>query len=120
MVASRPAHRDGRAGDDRRPHVQPRVRAGVLSTGVGGVNASFDEFTITVKGEPGHGAYPHLALDPISILATIVLGLSEIGARAIDPTPLGDLGRPDQRRHRSERDRRAGVLLGNRAGHDHA
>ncbi len=67
-------------------HVQPRVRAGVLSTGVGGVNASFDEFTITVKGEPGHGAYPHLALDPISILATIVLGLSEIGARAIDPT----------------------------------
>lgn len=66
-------------------HVQPRLPLGVVSAGSGGVNAAADEFDIVVHGEPGHGAYPHIAIDPIPILATIVLGLQELIGRTIDP-----------------------------------
>jgi amidohydrolase len=66
-------------------HVQPRVPSGVVSTGTGGVNAAADEFDIVVHGQPGHGAYPHVTIDPIPILATIVLGLQELIGRTVDP-----------------------------------
>ena len=66
-------------------HVQPRLPLGVVSAGSGGVNAAADEFDIVIHGEPGHGAYPHIAIDPIPILATIVLGLQELIGRTIDP-----------------------------------
>ncbi|MGC4154602.1 MAG: M20 family metallopeptidase [Propionicimonas sp.] len=66
-------------------HVQPRLPLGVVSASSGGVNAAADEFDIVIHGEPGHGAYPHIAIDPIPILATIVLGLQELIGRTIDP-----------------------------------
>ncbi|MFZ1911486.1 MAG: M20 family metallopeptidase [Propionicimonas sp.] len=66
-------------------HVQPRVPAGVVSTGTGGVNAAADAFDIVIHGQPGHGAYPHLTIDPIPALASIVLGLQELVGRSIDP-----------------------------------
>lgn len=67
-------------------HVQPRVSAGVISTGVGGINAAADEFDIVVRGHAGHGAYPHVTIDPIPVLASIALGLHELVGRTIDPT----------------------------------
>ena len=67
-------------------HVQPRVPRGVVSTGAGAVNAAADEFDIVVHGHPGHGAYPHVAIDPVPVLAAIVLGLQELVSRSIDPT----------------------------------
>ncbi len=66
-------------------HVQPRVPGGVISTGAGAVNAAADQFDIVVHGEPGHGAYPQVAIDPVPILAAIVLGLHELVSRTIDP-----------------------------------
>ncbi len=66
-------------------HVQPRLPSGVVSAGSGGVNAAADEFDIVIHGEPGHGAYPHIAIDPIPVLASIVLGLQELIGRTIDP-----------------------------------
>lgn len=66
-------------------HVQPRVPGGVISTGAGAVNAAADEFDIVVHGHPGHGAYPHIAVDPVPVLAAIVLGLQELVGRTIDP-----------------------------------
>lgn len=66
-------------------HVQPRVPGGVISTGAGAVNAAADQFDIVVYGEPGHGAYPQVAIDPVPILASIVLGLHELVSRTIDP-----------------------------------
>ncbi len=66
-------------------HVQPRVPGGVISTGAGAVNAAADQFDIVVHGEPGHGAYPQVAIDPVPILASIVLGLHELVSRTIDP-----------------------------------
>ncbi|WP_347347127.1 M20 family metallopeptidase [Nigerium sp.] len=67
-------------------HLQPRVVEGVISTGAGAVNAAFDEFYVTVHGQPGHGAYPHTTIDPIGILASIIVGVNELASRAIDPT----------------------------------
>ncbi|MFV0406450.1 MAG: M20 family metallopeptidase [Propioniciclava sp.] len=67
-------------------HVQPQVERGVISTGAGAVNAAFDAFEITLTGRGGHGAYPHAALDPLTVLATIVTNLNDVSARTIDPT----------------------------------
>ncbi|WP_232549397.1 M20 metallopeptidase family protein [Propioniciclava soli] len=66
-------------------HVQPQVERGVVSTGSGAVNAAFDSFEITVRGRGGHGAYPHTALDPITVLSAIVTGLGELPMRVINP-----------------------------------
>lgn len=66
-------------------HVQPRVPQGYVSTGIGAVNAAADSFDIVVHGQPGHGAYPHITIDPIPILASIVLGLQELVGRTVDP-----------------------------------
>ncbi|HHU39656.1 MAG TPA: amidohydrolase [Propionibacterium sp.] len=66
-------------------HVQPQVEPGVVSTGAGAVNAAFDSFEITVTGRGGHGAYPHAANDPITVLAAIITGLNEVKARTLNP-----------------------------------
>ena len=66
-------------------HVQPQVEQGVVSTGSGAVNAAFDSFEITVNGRGGHGAYPHAANDPITVLAAIVTGLGDIVTRTVNP-----------------------------------
>jgi len=67
-------------------HVQPRVPEGLVSSGIGGVNAAADAFDIVVRGHGGHGAYPHVTIDPVPVLATIASGLYELVGRLIDPT----------------------------------
>lgn len=67
-------------------HVQPRLPQGVISTGVGGVNAAADEFEIVLHGYGGHGAYPHVTVDPIAMLGAVLSGLHQIVSRTIDPT----------------------------------
>ncbi len=67
-------------------HVQPGVERGVVSTGAGAVNAAYDEFEIVVRGKPGHGAYPHVTVDPLLTLADIVTTVAGLPARIIDPT----------------------------------
>lgn len=47
--------------------------------------ASSDEFHIVVKGKGGHGAMPHLSIDPINAMAHIHTALQEIHAREIVP-----------------------------------
>jgi amidohydrolase len=66
-------------------HVQPRLPAGVVSADPGPVNAAVDEIEIEVAGRGGHGAYPHLAVDPVPALCRIVLGLQDVVRSAVDP-----------------------------------
>ena len=47
--------------------------------------AAMDKFTIEVNGKGGHGASPHLAVDPIVISGEILLGLQKIISREIAP-----------------------------------
>ncbi|HHT11735.1 MAG TPA: amidohydrolase [Propionibacterium sp.] len=67
-------------------HVQPQVDRGIVSTGAGAVNAAYDSFEIVVRGRPGHGAYPHVAIDPITTLAAIIGELSSLPQRLVSPT----------------------------------
>lgn len=66
-------------------HVQPLLPAGTVACTPGGVNASADEFTITVRGRSGHAAYPHLTRDPVVTLAHIVVTLQSLVSRGTDP-----------------------------------
>jgi amidohydrolase len=66
-------------------HVQPRVPAGMLAVGAGLVNASVDEFEITVLGQVGHAGYPHTVADPVLALAAVIVNMQQIAARRVDP-----------------------------------
>jgi amidohydrolase len=66
-------------------HVQPQIAAGCIAVTAGLVNASVDEFEITVRGSGGHAGYPHTVRDPVVALASIVVNLQQIAARRIDP-----------------------------------
>ncbi|WP_214417120.1 M20 metallopeptidase family protein [Sphaerisporangium fuscum] len=66
-------------------HVQPVLAPGVVACVPGGVNASADEFEITVHGESGHAAYPHLTRDPVLALSHTVVALQSVVSRSIDP-----------------------------------
>ena len=88
----RPGHRRGRrsstgssAGRSIGAHVQPLLPAGTVACTPGGVNASADEFTVTVRGRGGHAAYPHLTRDPVVALAHIVVALQSLVSRGTDP-----------------------------------
>jgi amidohydrolase len=66
-------------------HVDHRLHAGSIGVTPGPVNASADEFHITVKGRGGHGAYPHTAADAIPAAAAMVSALQTIASRETDP-----------------------------------
>ncbi|GAA2685366.1 M20 family metallopeptidase [Streptomyces lunalinharesii] len=66
-------------------HVQPLLPTGTVACTPGGVNASADEFTVTVHGRSGHAAYPHLTRDPVVALAHVVVALQSLVSRGTDP-----------------------------------
>lgn len=66
-------------------HVQPQLELGSFSSASGVVNASSDEFDLTISGVGGHGAYPHTTKDPIVAAATTVTALQHIVSRSLDP-----------------------------------
>lgn len=66
-------------------HVDSRLAAGAISITPGPVNASADELEIVVRGEGGHGAAPHTAVDAIPAACAIVLALQNIASRETDP-----------------------------------
>lgn len=66
-------------------HVDIRLHTGTIGITPGPVNASADEFHITVRGVGGHGAYPHTAKDAIPASAAMILALQNIAARETDP-----------------------------------
>jgi amidohydrolase len=66
-------------------HVQPRVAAGTVAADGGAVNASREEVRVVIRGRGGHGAYPHLAVDPVPALCHAVLALQDTLRRTVDP-----------------------------------
>ena len=66
-------------------HVQPLLRAGEVACAPGVVNASADEFFVTMTGRPGHAAYPHLTRDPVLALAQFVVAVQQLVSRNTDP-----------------------------------
>jgi amidohydrolase len=67
------------------PHNWHGIKQGVLAVKSGPVLASSDIFQLEIIGKPGHGAYPHLAVDPIVIAADVISALQTIISRELDP-----------------------------------
>jgi len=66
-------------------HLWSPVPLGKARVVEGPAMASSSVFTITVEGKGGHGAAPHLAIDPIVAAAQIVIALQSIVSRNTNP-----------------------------------
>ena len=67
-------------------HIHPELQWGTVALDGGAVNASFDGIEIEIRGEPSHGAYPHLGSDPVLALSAVVVALHAQLGRSVDPT----------------------------------
>ncbi len=67
-------------------HVYPHLSTGILGFKPGNYMASSDEIYIKVIGKGGHGALPHLAIDPIIVASKIVIELKQITASLSPPS----------------------------------
>ena len=65
----------------------PKGMVAILDGGRG--MASCDQYKITVKGKGGHGAMPHLTIDPITTAAHIHVALAEIHSRELTSGTFG-------------------------------
>src|SRR5690606_31103173 len=66
-------------------HVSPGLAMGKIGVRSGKFMASGDEIYVTLKGRGGHGAQPHLNIDPVVIAAQLILSLQQIVSRYADP-----------------------------------
>lgn len=66
-------------------HVSPNIPAGKIGIRKGKFMASMDEILVTVKGRGGHGAQPHMNIDPIMISAQILVALQQVVSRIANP-----------------------------------
>jgi amidohydrolase len=66
-------------------HDEATLPAGTVGYCPGYALANVDSVDITVRGEGGHGAYPHRTKDPIVIAARIVVALQTIVSREVSP-----------------------------------
>ncbi|MBN1483222.1 MAG: amidohydrolase [Chloroflexia bacterium] len=67
-------------------HVDASMAVGDVMLGAGPASAGVDSFFVTIHGQGGHGAFPHLTVDPIYLAAHAVLALHGIVSRRLDPT----------------------------------
>lgn len=65
-------------------HVEESLECGKIMVKDGYVNAASNPFRIKIIGSGGHGAYPHLAIDPILIASHLVIALQSIISREIN------------------------------------
>lgn len=66
-------------------HTSPNDPLGMFLTAPGPMLAAEDGFEITIRGEGGHGALPHLVADPISPAIAIMSAIQSIRGRDIAP-----------------------------------
>jgi amidohydrolase len=66
-------------------HCLPEMECGRIGMRKGKYMASTDELYWTVKGVGGHGATPHLSVDPILIASHIVVALQQVVSRNASP-----------------------------------
>ncbi len=66
-------------------HVNPYLDFGKIALKSGNMMASVDTIKIRVMGQGGHGAQPHLCIDPVVVACQIVLALQHIVSRKANP-----------------------------------
>ncbi|MFW6135884.1 MAG: M20 metallopeptidase family protein [Chloroflexota bacterium] len=66
-------------------HLWNEKPLGTVDVTPGAVMAAAEKWTCTVRGEGGHGALPHLTVDPIVAASHIVTGLQAVVSRSVSP-----------------------------------
>lgn len=66
-------------------HNWPGHEVGKMATRSGPIMAAMDVFEVKIIGKGGHGALPHLAIDPILIAAQLVTQWQGVVSRNINP-----------------------------------
>lgn len=64
-------------------HLTTQTPVGQVGIVAGPSMASADFFDVTISGRGGHGAYPHLSIDPITAAANILIGLQNLVSREV-------------------------------------
>lgn len=67
-------------------HDTPNLPAGSIGYKAGPLMAGVDMMNVTVYGEGGHGAAPHMAIDPVVMSAQMIQAYQTIVSRRIAPT----------------------------------
>ena len=65
-------------------HIGTRYPAGTVHMRPGATYAAADTIRLTVRGRGGHASTPHLSLDPVPVLAEIILALQAMITRTVD------------------------------------
>jgi hippurate hydrolase len=66
-------------------HLDRHYPTGSIVVSDGAVNASSDQFTISITGQSGHGARPHETVDAVVVGSLMVMALQTIVSREVDP-----------------------------------
>jgi len=66
-------------------HVFSEEPVGTIAVSDGAFMAAADFFVLTIRGKGGHGAMPHLSIDPVVCAAEIITALQTIVTREVDP-----------------------------------
>jgi amidohydrolase len=66
-------------------HVWSQEPFGTVGVGEGPMMAAMDSFEIEIFGKGGHGATPHLTVDPLVVGSQLVMNLQQIVSRRINP-----------------------------------
>jgi amidohydrolase len=66
-------------------HVMPYLDAGQIGIRSGRYMASTDEIYLHIHGKGGHGAQPHTTIDPVMVMAQVLVSLQQVVSRAADP-----------------------------------
>jgi amidohydrolase len=72
-------------------HAMPRIPVGKIGLRKGKHMASMDSIFVRITGRGGHGAQPHLNIDPVLIASHVIIALQQIVSRMAhpgDPTVL--------------------------------
>ena len=70
-------------------HLWNQMPMGYVGVNQATVFAAADMFKITVRGHGGHGAMPHLTVDPVIAAANIINACQTVVAREISPQAMG-------------------------------
>ena len=70
-------------------HLWNQLPTGFVGVNRGTVFASADAIRIEITGKGGHGAMPHLTVDPVAIAAQIVATAQTIVSRELPPNEMG-------------------------------
>ena len=66
-------------------HNWPQLAPGVIGVNSGPMMAAADRVEIVISGRGGHGAHPHMTIDPVLVAAHIITAAQSLVSRNINP-----------------------------------